>query len=122
MPVTPSHLVSQLQTVERVGGVWVEGLREEAQGEGEVASQVCVPVQTVLQGFVEDGVEHQGGQQLPGSLASSQLGGGGGGGMDINREKIKCGPLLFISICCLKHDGQPIATIRSLCSGTYSNQ
>lgn len=38
------HLVSQLQTVERIGGVWVEGLREEAQGEGEIASQAGVPV------------------------------------------------------------------------------
>lgn len=42
--VTPPHLVAQLQTVERIRGVWVEGLREEVQGEGEVASQVGVPV------------------------------------------------------------------------------
>lgn len=38
------HLVPQLQTVERIGGVGVEGLREEAQGEGKIASQVGVPV------------------------------------------------------------------------------
>lgn len=43
-PVTLPYLVSQLQTVERIGGVWVEGLREEAQGEGEIASQVGVPM------------------------------------------------------------------------------
>lgn len=69
----PAHLVAQLQAVEGVGGVRVEGLGQVAQGEGEVARQVRVAVQAVLQGFGQDGVEHQRGQQLPGGLAAAQL-------------------------------------------------
>lgn len=56
--------------------MWVEGLRQEAQGEGEVRRQGDVPVQAVLQGLTEDGVQDQGGQQLAGSLTTAQLGGG----------------------------------------------
>lgn len=63
---------------------------------------------------MEDGVQHQGGQQLPRSLATGQL--GGGASININTEKLKCGALLFVSICCLKHDGEPITTISSLSS------
>lgn len=51
-----AHLVAQLQAVEGVGGVWVEGLRQVAQGEGEVPRQVRVPVQAVLQSLGQDGV------------------------------------------------------------------
>lgn len=75
-----AHLVAQLQTVEGVRRVRVEGFWEEAQGEGKVAGQRSVAVQAVLQRLAEDGVEHQRRQQLPGSLPAAQLQGGGGGG------------------------------------------
>lgn len=72
-PPPPAHLVAQLQAVEGVGGVRVEGLRQVAQGEGEVPRQVRVPVQAVLQSLGQDGIEHQWGQQLTGGLAAAQL-------------------------------------------------
>lgn len=51
----------------------VEGLGQVAQGEGEVARQVCVAMEAVLQRLGQDGVKHQRGQQLPRGLAATQL-------------------------------------------------
>ena len=51
----------------------VEGVWEEAQGEGEVGGLPDVSVQAVLQGLAQDGVQHQRGQQLSGGLPAAQL-------------------------------------------------
>lgn len=55
----------------------VEGLGEEAQGEGEVGGQGAVAVQAVLEGLAENVVQDQGGEQLSRSLTAAQLQGGG---------------------------------------------
>lgn len=65
----------------------VEGLRQVAQGEGEVPRQVRVPVQAVLQSLGQDGVEHQRGQQLTGGLAAAQLSEGEDGGERVGARR-----------------------------------
>lgn len=69
----PTHLVTQLQAVKGVRGMRVEGLGQVAQSKREVACQVCVAVQAVLESLGQDGVEHERGQQLPRGLAAAQL-------------------------------------------------
>jgi hypothetical protein len=51
----------------------MEGLREEAQGEGEVRGQRTVSMKTVLKSLTQDGVQDQRSQQLSRSLTTAHL-------------------------------------------------